>query len=45
MRAGGCVGIDFGVDSADDGMLAALGRDFRGEDLHRRSSPRAFSTR
>jgi len=35
MRAAGCVGIDFGVDSADDGMLAALGRDFRAEDLHR----------
>jgi len=34
MRAAGCAGVNFGADSADDGMLAALGRDFRGEDLH-----------
>ena len=28
MRAAGCVGVNFGVDSADDHMLASLGRDF-----------------
>jgi len=28
MRTAGCVGVNFGVDSADDRMLAALGRDF-----------------
>ena len=33
MRAAGCVGINFGADSGDDGMLAALGRDFRSADL------------
>ncbi len=33
MRAAGCVGIDFGVDSGDAQMLARLGRDFGPEDL------------
>jgi len=33
MRHAGCVGIDFGVDSGDDGMLRQLGRDFCAEDL------------
>ena len=33
MRRAGCVGIDFGVDSGDDGMLHRLGRDFTAEDL------------
>jgi len=33
MRRAGCVGIDFGVDSGDDGMLRRLGRDFTPEDL------------
>ena len=33
MRRAGCVGVNFGVDSGDDGMLAALGRDFRAADL------------
>jgi len=33
MRAAGCVGINFGADSGDDGMLAALGRDFRTGEL------------
>jgi len=33
MRRAGCVGIDFGVDSGDDGMLRRLGRDFTAEDL------------
>ena len=33
MRAAGCVGINFGADSGDDRMLAALGRDFRSADL------------
>jgi radical SAM superfamily enzyme YgiQ (UPF0313 family) len=28
MAAAGCAGIDFSVDSADSGMLSALGRDF-----------------
>jgi len=29
----GCRGIDFGVDSGEDGMLRLLGRDFRVDDL------------
>jgi radical SAM superfamily enzyme YgiQ (UPF0313 family) len=33
MRRAGCVGINFGVDSGDDGMLRRLGRDFTPEDL------------
>ena len=33
MRAAGCVGINFGADSACDRMLAALGRDYRREDV------------
>jgi len=33
MRRAGCVGVNFGVDSGDDHMLAALGRDFRSADL------------
>ncbi len=33
MRRAGCVGVNFGADSGDDGMLAALGRDFRAADL------------
>ena len=33
MRRAGCVGVNFGADSGDDRMLAALGRDFRAEDL------------
>ena len=33
MRRAGCVGINFGVDSADDGMLLRLGRRFRSADL------------
>lgn len=33
MRRAGCVGIDFGVDSGDDGMLRRLGRDHTVEDL------------
>ncbi len=33
MRRAGCVGMNFGADSGDDGMLARLGRDFRAEDL------------
>ena len=33
MRRAGCVGIDFGVDSGDDGMLQRLGRDFNAQDL------------
>jgi hypothetical protein len=33
MRRAGCVGINFGVDSGDDGMLRRLGRDFSGKDL------------
>jgi radical SAM superfamily enzyme YgiQ (UPF0313 family) len=28
MARAGCVGIDFGADAADDGMLARLGRDY-----------------
>jgi radical SAM superfamily enzyme YgiQ (UPF0313 family) len=31
----GCRGINFGVDSGDDGMLRLLGRDFRVDDLRR----------
>jgi radical SAM superfamily enzyme YgiQ (UPF0313 family) len=34
MRRAGCAGINFGVDSADEGMLRRLGRDFGPEDLH-----------
>jgi radical SAM superfamily enzyme YgiQ (UPF0313 family) len=33
MRRAGCVGVNFGADSGDDRMLAALGRDFRAGDL------------
>ena len=33
MRRAGCAGINFGADSGDDGMLARLGRAFRGEDI------------
>ena len=33
MRRAGCVGINFGADSADDGMLGRLGRDFTARDL------------
>jgi len=33
MKRAGCVGIDFGVDSGNDGMLHRLGRDFTAEDL------------
>jgi len=33
MRRAGSVGIDFGADSGDDGMLRRLGRDFTVEDL------------
>ncbi len=33
MRLAGCVGINFGVDSGDDRMLAALGRDFTSAQL------------
>jgi len=33
MRAAGCVGIDFGVDSGDARMLRRLGRDFTPEDI------------
>jgi radical SAM superfamily enzyme YgiQ (UPF0313 family) len=32
-RRAGCRGINFGVDSADDGILRTLGRDFDVEDL------------
>jgi len=35
MRRAGCVGIDFGVDSADDEQLRRLGRHHRSEDLAR----------
>ena len=31
----GCVGVNFGVDSANDGMLLELGRDFTAEDIAR----------
>ena len=34
-RKAGCRGINFGVDSADDGILRALGRDFGVGDLRR----------
>ncbi len=34
-RRAGCRGINFGVDSADDVVLHALGRDFGGDDLRR----------
>jgi radical SAM superfamily enzyme YgiQ (UPF0313 family) len=34
-RKAGCRGINFGVDSADDGILRTLGRDFDFEDLQR----------
>ena len=33
MREAGCVGVNFGADSADDGMLHRLGRDFQVTDL------------
>ncbi len=33
MKRAGCVGIDFGVDSGDDGMLHRLGRDFSREEI------------
>ncbi|RKY03712.1 B12-binding domain-containing radical SAM protein, partial [Candidatus Poribacteria bacterium] len=33
MRRAGCVGINFGVDSGDEGMLKRLKRDFSPEDL------------
>ncbi len=33
MRSAGCVGVNFGADSGDDRMLAALGRDFGAADL------------
>jgi len=33
MKEAGCIGIDFGVDSGSDPMLAALGRDFTTEDV------------
>jgi len=35
MRRAGCVGMDFGVDSADDDQLRRLGRHFNSEDLTR----------
>lgn len=35
MKRAGCVGINFGVDSGCDDMLATLGRDFRVEDVRR----------
>ncbi|MGQ9629543.1 MAG: B12-binding domain-containing radical SAM protein [bacterium] len=35
MRRAGCAGIDFGVDSGSDEMLARLGRDFRTEEIIR----------
>jgi radical SAM superfamily enzyme YgiQ (UPF0313 family) len=34
-RKAGCRGINFGVDSADDGILRTLGRDFDSDDLRR----------
>jgi radical SAM superfamily enzyme YgiQ (UPF0313 family) len=34
-RRAGCRGINFGVDSGDDGILRTLGRDFSVEDLRR----------
>jgi radical SAM superfamily enzyme YgiQ (UPF0313 family) len=33
MRRAGCVGINFGADSGDQGMLKSLGRDFLPEDI------------
>ncbi len=33
MRRAGCVGINFGADSGDDGMLRRLGRDFAAADV------------
>ena len=33
MRAAGCAGINFGVDSGCDAMLAALGRDFTTKEI------------
>ncbi|MDH7568427.1 MAG: B12-binding domain-containing radical SAM protein [Armatimonadota bacterium] len=33
MRRAGCAGINFGVDSGDDGMLRRLGRDFSADDV------------
>jgi radical SAM superfamily enzyme YgiQ (UPF0313 family) len=33
MRRAGCAGINFGVDSGDEGMLRRLGRDFAPEDI------------
>ena len=33
MRAAGCVGIDFGADHGNDGMLKRLGRDFISVDI------------
>ncbi|MCL6588629.1 MAG: radical SAM protein [Firmicutes bacterium] len=35
MKSAGCVGIDFGADSADDLVLKSLGRNFNMEDLQR----------
>jgi len=35
MRKAGCVGIDFGVDHGDEGMLERLGRDFGPEALEK----------
>ena len=35
MSKAGCAGINFGVDSGDDRMLSALGRDFTARDLER----------
>ncbi len=35
MRRAGCVGINFGVDSGCDRMLAALGRGYRATAVHR----------
>jgi radical SAM superfamily enzyme YgiQ (UPF0313 family) len=33
MRRAGCAGINFGADSGDDGILKALGRDYRAEEI------------
>ena len=33
MKRAGCAGINFGVDSGDDGMLQRMGRDFTDDDL------------
>ena len=35
MRRAGCVGVDFGVDHADEDMLERLGRDFGPEEAER----------